>query len=253
MRRRPTAPHHVLGDTPPHRAHRLDPPGGTGGERCLQPRHRVGARPAATRYVCEHVGLGDTTAAPGSHDRVQIDVVLGGEFPHHRRPAAGCRRAGDRPGCRSGRAEDEGPVPAFDGAAFGRRRDHCLAHLSADVGQHTAGRRRDLGVDLVGRDLEERLIPVNGLADLLVPAHDRTLGDGFTHLGHQYIGRHLLVSRRGGSLRQSLVVLMLMPRPTIARRDKGATLCGRPPGCQDRRDLGPLLSPGPQPTMRSHP
>ena len=238
MRRRPTAPHHVLGDTPPHRTHRLDPPAATGGEGCLRPRHRVGARRAATRYVCEHVGLRDTAAAPGSHDRGQIDVVLGGEFPHHRRPSAGCRCAGDRPGCRSGRAEGEDPIPSFDGVAFGRRRDHCLAlgtdhrhdrvdrhrlpHLCADLSQHTTGRRRDLGVDLVGRDLEERLIPVNGLANLLDPAHDRTLGDGFTHLGHQHIGRHLLVSRLRGAVPQSLAVFI--PRPAIARRDRGATL-----------------------------
>ena len=44
--------------------------------------------------------------------------------------------------------------------------------------------RRHLGVDLVGRDLEQRLVGLDLLADLLQPLRDRPLGDGDAHLRH---------------------------------------------------------------------
>ena len=50
---------------------------------------------------------------------------------------------------------------------------HRLALLRPDLGQHAGGRRRDLGVDLVGRDLEQRLVAIDRVADLLDPADDR--------------------------------------------------------------------------------
>src|SRR6185503_8852613 len=49
---------------------------------------------------------------------------------------------------------------------------------------HARGGRRNLGVHLVRGDLEERLVPLDRVADLLEPLGQRPLGDGLTHLGH---------------------------------------------------------------------
>src|SRR6266849_5147918 len=49
------------------------------------------------------------------------------------------------------------------------------------------GRCRDFGIDLVGRDLEQRLVPLDGVADLLEPFAQRAFGDGLAHLGHEYV------------------------------------------------------------------
>ena len=67
---------------------------------------------------------------------------------------------------------------------------HRLPFLDLDLGQHARGRRRDLGVDLVGRDLEQRLVAIDRVADLLDPADDRAFGDRLAHLGHHDVGRH---------------------------------------------------------------
>ena len=47
-----------------------------------------------------------------------------------------------------------------------------------------AAGRRDLGVDLVGRDLEQRLVAVDRVADLLEPPDDGPFGDRLAHLRH---------------------------------------------------------------------
>ena len=47
-----------------------------------------------------------------------------------------------------------------------------------------ARRARHLGVDLVGRDLEQRLVGLDVLALLLEPARDRPFRDGHAHLRH---------------------------------------------------------------------
>ena len=49
---------------------------------------------------------------------------------------------------------------------------------------YPADRRRHLGVDLVGRHLEQRLVLGDLVADLLEPLRDRALGDGLAELGH---------------------------------------------------------------------
>src|SRR5204862_43866 len=51
-------------------------------------------------------------------------------------------------------------------------------------------RRRDLGVHLIGRDLEERLVPPHHFAGALQPADQRTLGDALAHLRHDDFHRH---------------------------------------------------------------
>jgi hypothetical protein len=71
---------------------------------------------------------------------------------------------------------------------------HCLAFLHPDFEQHTAGRSGHLGVDLVRRDLEQRLVLVDGLAHLLDPADDRPFRDRLPHLGHDDFGGHSAVS-----------------------------------------------------------
>ena len=49
-------------------------------------------------------------------------------------------------------------------------------------------RRRDLGVDLVGDDLEERLVLGDVVAGLLEPLADRPLGHALAELGHRHLG-----------------------------------------------------------------
>jgi hypothetical protein len=44
-----------------------------------------------------------------------------------------------------------------------------------------------LRIDLVGGDLEERLVAVDASPDLLDPADDRPFGDRLAHLRHQYV------------------------------------------------------------------
>ena len=65
-----------------------------------------------------------------------------------------------------------------------------LPLLDEHLGQSSSGRRGDLGVDLVGRDLEQRFVPLDGVSDLLHPADDRSFGDGLSHLGHDYVDCH---------------------------------------------------------------
>src|SRR5919202_532786 len=59
-----------------------------------------------------------------------------------------------------------------------------LALLDEDLRQRSRRRRRNLGVDLVGRDLEQRLVRLDLLTLLLQPLRDCPLGDGDAHLGH---------------------------------------------------------------------
>jgi hypothetical protein len=62
------------------------------------------------------------------------------------------------------------------------------ALLREDLAQHAGSGCRDLGVDLVGRDLEQRLVAVDLVADLLEPLRNRSLGDGLAHLRHHDLG-----------------------------------------------------------------
>ena len=52
-----------------------------------------------------------------------------------------------------------------------------LVLLRADLQEHAGDRRGDLRVDLVGRDLQQRLVDRDGVAHLLEPAGDGALGD----------------------------------------------------------------------------
>ncbi len=62
-------------------------------------------------------------------------------------------------------------------------------------------RRRHLGVDLVGRDLEQRLVERDLVALLLEPLQDRSLDDGLAELRHLHGGHPGLQVHQADSLR----------------------------------------------------
>src|SRR5258705_461520 len=53
-----------------------------------------------------------------------------------------------------------------------------------DLGQHAGRGRGDVHRDLVGLDLEQRLLGADLVADLLVPDRDRTFAHGLAELRH---------------------------------------------------------------------
>ena len=61
-----------------------------------------------------------------------------------------------------------------------------LAFPDPDFGQHAGGGRRNLGVHLVGGNLEQRLVAIDPVADLLDPANDGAFGNRLAHLRHQH-------------------------------------------------------------------
>src|SRR5207237_7757380 len=58
-----------------------------------------------------------------------------------------------------------------------------LAVGDADLDEDGRRGSRDLDVDLVGGDLDQRLVPGDGVADLLEPPPHGALGDGLAHRG----------------------------------------------------------------------
>ena len=94
------------------------------------------------------------------------------------------RRCRARPrGAGRGRAV----VSRLDDRDLGVVRDG-RALLGQDLLEDALERRRDLGVDLVGDDLEQRLVLVDVVAGLLQPLADRPLGDALAELGHRHLG-----------------------------------------------------------------
>ena len=75
------------------------------------------------------------------------------------------------------------------------------AFLDFDFAEGAGDGRRDFGVDLVGGDFEERFVTRDGVAGLLEPLGEGAFGDGFAHLGHDYVGRHRSASPGGDSAR----------------------------------------------------
>ena len=79
-----------------------------------------------------------------------------------------------RGGARGGRVADDGQHGAdLDGLV--------LLDLDLEDGARDGG--GDLGVDLVGGDLEQRLVHLDGVADGLEPGGDGALGDALAELG----------------------------------------------------------------------
>ncbi|BCN54577.1 hypothetical protein RE9425_29670 [Prescottella equi] len=93
-----------------------------------------------------------------------------------REPGLGC-------GSRSGRGSGRRSSGADNGELAAHVDDVVL--LRADLEQHTGDGRRDLGVDLVRRDLEEGLVDGNLVTDGLEPAGDGALGDRLAQLRHR--------------------------------------------------------------------
>jgi hypothetical protein len=82
-----------------------------------------------------------------------------------------------RRGCRCGRR-------AVLGGDLGQHGPHIdgVALDGMDLDHGPAGGRRDLGVDLVGGDLDEDLVGLDGVPLLFVPLQDGALGHRLAHL-----------------------------------------------------------------------
>ena len=85
--------------------------------------------------------------------------------------------------------------PASPIVADDRVDRHRLALVDLDLEKRPRDRGGDLGVDLVGRDLEDRLVALDRVADFLEPLGDGALGDGLAHLGHDDRRRHGILPR----------------------------------------------------------
>ena len=59
-----------------------------------------------------------------------------------------------------------------------------------DLLERARSGRRNLSVNFVGRDLEQRLVALDRVTDLFEPLGQGSFGDGFAHLGHNYVSRH---------------------------------------------------------------
>ena len=137
-----------------------------------------------------HLGRSALIAAGGTggHGRRRGGCLGDGLGRGRRRLGRGCRGRGRTPPVRGGL----GRVP---GAVVGRLDDRDLgvvrdrrAFLDEDLAQDALERRRHLGVDLVGDDLDERLVLRDMVARLLEPFPDRPLGNALAELGHRHLG-----------------------------------------------------------------
>ena len=99
-----------------------------------------------------------------------------------------CRRGG---GLCAAAAAALARRPSAAGASLGLELRQRLADLDGlvllgeDLHQLARRGRGHLGVDLVGRDLDDRLVLVDPVALLLVPGEHRALGHRLAHLGHR--------------------------------------------------------------------
>ena len=140
------------------------------------------------------VGLGDVALWTRRLDRLGIEVV----FAHHalhRRGQGGVLRGRDlgragvggsrRLGRRRGRAAVAGVRAEAADGGDGLARSNGGALIDRD-GQHAVSRRRHLDRDLVGLDLDQQLVLLDGVAALLGPLADGALGDAFAHGRHRH-------------------------------------------------------------------
>src|SRR5690606_7435490 len=67
-----------------------------------------------------------------------------------------------------------------------------VVFLGHDLRQHTGGRRRDLGIDFVGGDFEQRFVDFDRVSFLLQPPGHRSLGDALTKSWHLDGDGHVL-------------------------------------------------------------
>ncbi len=143
----------------------------------------------------DDVGLHDPPAGAGAGNAGEVDSLGGGDPPGDGGGlgvARGGAVAGRRRWCRSGLGSRRcGASAARSRLEAGER----LADLDDVVGlderlEDGAGDGGgDLGVDLVGRDLDDRVALGDLVARLLVPLEDDALGDRLAHLGHHEVER----------------------------------------------------------------
>ena len=91
-----------------------------------------------------------------------------------------CRRCSNRGSGRCG-----GEIGRKHGDARANVDRHALGDQQLD--HHASTGRWHLGIDLVCRDLNDRLVGLNGVADLLEPAANRSFGHTRPHLGHYHV------------------------------------------------------------------
>ena len=99
----------------------------------------------------------------------------------------GCGRFGRRGVVRRGRRVTRHAV--VDDGELRAHRDR-LVLVDRDAAQDPGRGGGDLGVHLVRRHLQQRLVRLHALAFLLQPARDGALGDALTELRHGYGDRH---------------------------------------------------------------
>ncbi len=175
--------------------------------------HRLGDRTPPTRAVCgavagggiENVGLDDASRGPAAGDGREIHTLDGGDARCYGRDRSDRGAVGSRGWstvglgalvCRrgwglaiaDGDARDD--LPDGDGVAL----------LREQLGDDAGGGRGELDVDLVGGDLDDRVIELDRVADLGVPFEDRPLcyrlarggGHDVDHLLSRGARRHLI-------------------------------------------------------------
>ena len=197
----------------------------------------------------QNVLLAHAAALAGSGHLGKIHAVFPGDSADQRRTA---RPAPPRGGLRSGFA-GVGPVGAvfvcrrrcLALAAGGLLRRPCLAfgddagHDRVDLDGLPLGDqdfreppvqgRRDLGVHLVGGDIEERIVAFDDVPHRPVPPDDRPLDDALAHLRHDHIGGHEGNSSRGrGGCRPPRMALSQTesePDPRLRTRSRETGRC----------------------------
>ena len=189
----------------------------------------------------EHVGLADAPVGAGALDLREVDA----RARRRRAAATGVtfRPSGVRIGLgvagrtrsRSARASAR---PAAGAAPLPRRhpRDdladvHRVAGVGEQLGERAGGGRGDLGVHLVGRDLDDRLVLGDRVAGLLGPLEDRALGDRLAHRGHLDLDHGRLAAgiaasgarlglvgadRRTGAVAAGAISASTLPTPTVS-------------------------------------
>ena len=119
--------------------------------------------------------------------------------------------------------------------------------LGGDRQQGARDRRRDLGVDLVGGHLDQRLVDLDAVADLLQPAGDGALGDRLAQLGHHHRGRLTAAGpRRPQARSRARALIRALARRSVAcsaRAPAPARARVRAPVPSPRQERSPPPSP----------
>ncbi len=148
--------------------------------------------------IAEHVALEHLAALARAGDVADVYAAVGGVLGGGGRGRRACanggksRRwggSGDR-GCGGGgRGSGGGAEPLADAAEHGAGSDG-VAILGDDFRQDAGGRRVDFERDLVGFELDQRLVGLDGVAGFFEPAADGRFGNGFAEGGNEDFSGH---------------------------------------------------------------